>query len=57
MILNKNHYKYEMLQKNACDFKGLAQISKQYIQENNKQNENHLLSKQKMKVGKTWLLI
>ena len=46
-----------MLQKNACDFKGLAQISKQYIQENNKQNENHLLSKQKMKVGKTWLLI
>ena len=34
MILNKNHYKYEMLQKNACDFKGLAQISKQYIQEN-----------------------
>lgn len=40
MILNKNHYKYEMLQKNACDFKGLAQISKQ-----------------KMKVGKTWLLI
>ncbi|MFQ8932535.1 MAG: hypothetical protein ACLR69_11350, partial [Lactococcus lactis] len=47
MILNKNHYKYEMLQKNACDFKGLAQISKQYIQENNKQNENHLFSKTK----------
>ena len=36
-----------MLQKNACDFKGLAQISKQYIQENNKQNENHLFSKTK----------
>lgn len=33
--------------KNACDFKGLAQISKQYIQENNKQNENHLFSKTK----------
>lgn len=40
MILNKNPYKYEMLQKNTCDFKELAQISKQ-----------------KMKVGKTWLLI
>ena len=36
-----------MLQKNACDFKGLAQISKQYIQENNKKNGNHLFSKTK----------